>query len=306
MRGGEVVGIGRDAIAGQFCVDAGTAGLGVLKFLDHDDTGPFAHDKTITIDIKGTRGALRLVVAHRKGLHVAESGEAHRTDRRLGATRDEGVGVAEFDHAPSFPDVVIRGRAGGNDAHVRTTEVEFHRDHPARDVRDHHRDGERRNARGGFLEQVAMLGLQRDESSDAAADHAAEAVEIHLIKIDPRIPHRHDGSGHAELGERVGAARVLRVREKGSRIKPADDPSDLAIVAGETRIVDARNPARSGDEAAPRALQIVSNRGDDSHSGDDDASFHFSSICEGVTAKLSVLQSQCKTISPRPKEARDA
>jgi hypothetical protein len=237
-------------------------------------SGPLAHDETVTIDVEGPRGALGLVVAHREGLHVAEAGEAHRADRGLGPPRDEGVGIAVFDHAPGLPDVVVRGRAGGDDAHVGAAQVELHRDHPAGDVRDHHRDGERRDARGGFLEQVRVLGLEGDESADAAADHAAETVAIDRVEIDSGIPDRHDRSRHPELGEGIGAAGILGILEERARIKAAHLSGDLAVVVGEFGLVDSGNTALAGNEAVPEGLEIVSDRGNDSDSGDDDAAFH--------------------------------
>jgi len=76
------------------------------------------------------------------------------------------------------------------------------------------------------------------------------------------------------LGEGVGATGVLVIGEERRRVKAADDARDLAVVIGQHRIIDPGNTAFSGNKIIPEGLQIVSNRRDDSHSGNYDASFH--------------------------------
>jgi len=60
----------------------------------------------------------------------------------------------------------------------------------------------------------------------------------------------------------------------GDRVKSPHLARDFTVIISQNRIVDPGDTASSGDKAAPEGLQIVSNRGDDSHSGDYDASFH--------------------------------
>ena len=53
MRGGEVVGICGDAVAGEFGVNVRAALFGVLQLFDDDDAGAFAHDEAVAIDVPG-------------------------------------------------------------------------------------------------------------------------------------------------------------------------------------------------------------------------------------------------------------
>src|SRR5205823_14363501 len=94
------------------------------------------------------------------------------------AARQDNVGLTEFDHAPGFANRVVRGGAGGNDAHVRTAHPEFHRDQSARHVADEHWNGESGNALWTFGKQNGVLVFERFESPAAAADENAETVRI--------------------------------------------------------------------------------------------------------------------------------
>lgn len=133
--GGEVIGIRADAVAGELGVDFRAAFAGVFEFFDDDDSCAFAHDEAVAVFVEGAGCVFGVVVsAGGKGLHVGEAGEAHGEDGGFGTAAEEGVGVAEFDHAPGFTDVVVGGGAGGDDDHVWAKEAEFHRDDAAGDV----------------------------------------------------------------------------------------------------------------------------------------------------------------------------
>ncbi len=69
MSGGEVIGIGRHTAAYYFCVDFGSAGFGVLEFLENEYGGTFTHHETVARLAEGARGCLGAVVARREGVH---------------------------------------------------------------------------------------------------------------------------------------------------------------------------------------------------------------------------------------------
>ena len=75
---GDVVGVGGDAGAGQFGVDVGAAGQGVLLGLEHERAGAFAHDEAVAVDVVGARGGAR-------GRRCAWTAPASRRTRRSGA-----------------------------------------------------------------------------------------------------------------------------------------------------------------------------------------------------------------------------
>ena len=49
MRGGDMVGIARQAVADQLGIDLGAARLRMLIFLEHDDPGALAHDEAVAV-----------------------------------------------------------------------------------------------------------------------------------------------------------------------------------------------------------------------------------------------------------------
>jgi hypothetical protein len=81
---GHVIGVGGDAVAGEFAVDAGAALLRVFVFLEHHGASAFAQHEAVAILVPRTAGAGRIIVARR---HRARRGKsAHREfgDRRFG------------------------------------------------------------------------------------------------------------------------------------------------------------------------------------------------------------------------------
>ncbi|MNI62163.1 hypothetical protein D3C73_1174690 [compost metagenome] len=59
--GGEVIGVGTGAIAHQLHYGGGAPGQGVFQGFNHQDPGPFAHDKPIAVDIEGAGGRFGVI-----------------------------------------------------------------------------------------------------------------------------------------------------------------------------------------------------------------------------------------------------
>ena len=57
------------SIAHQLPKNFGSSGLRMLQLFKHQHRGPFAHDKTGAIGIKGSRGTLGFIVACAHGFH---------------------------------------------------------------------------------------------------------------------------------------------------------------------------------------------------------------------------------------------
>jgi exodeoxyribonuclease-3 len=95
------------------------AGAGVLKLLENEDAGAFAHHESVAVLVEGTARAGRVVIALAKRLHGAESGEAESGNGCFGAAGDHHVGVAALDHPEGFADGVAGGGASGDGREVR-------------------------------------------------------------------------------------------------------------------------------------------------------------------------------------------
>src|SRR5690606_13672863 len=60
--GSDMVGVARHAVADELAVDLGAAGLGPLVLLEHDHSGPLAHDEAVAVLVIGPGRLLGLVV----------------------------------------------------------------------------------------------------------------------------------------------------------------------------------------------------------------------------------------------------
>ena len=67
--------IGGKSIAGEFAVNFRAARFRMFEFLDHHDSGAFAHDKTVAVSIPRARRALRLVIARAERFHCRKAGQ---------------------------------------------------------------------------------------------------------------------------------------------------------------------------------------------------------------------------------------
>ena len=255
----------------------------MFEFLDHDNAAAFADDEAIAILIERTRRALRFVVARAQRFHRGETGETDGNDGRFRAAGEEDFGIAEFDDPPGFADGVVRSRAGGDNAHVRPAQAPLHRDEAAGHVPDEHRNGERGDAIGTFVEERAVLVFERFQAADAAADHDAETIAIDLLEIEIRIGHGAFRRGHREMGKAIGALVFLRIIEDRFRIKVANLAADFAVVTGGLEISDRVDAAPAFEKIIPEGFQLVAQGRRDAHAGDDySAFFHWWESREAV------------------------
>lgn len=254
---GHVIGIGAESVANEFGVNVGTAFFGVLQFLDHQNAGTFAHDETIASDIEGARSALWFVIARAECFHVAETAESAGENASFAAAAEEGIGIAEFDDAPSLTDRVVGGGTGCDDGHVRSTEAVFHGNDAAGDVGNHHRNEERRNATGATIDELGMLFFEGAEATDTRADHDTDLIFIDLLGIEAGINECHACGGDSELHVAVGAAAVLGVVEKRGCVEIFHLTGNVRGVGGGVHAGDTVNAAAASFHGFPCALQIV-------------------------------------------------
>src|SRR3546814_9040672 len=83
-RGGDVVGVAGQAVAGHLGVDRGAASLRVLVLLEHDDAGALAHHEAVADFVPRPRGLLRgLVEGGRQGPRRGEAGRSEEHTSEL-------------------------------------------------------------------------------------------------------------------------------------------------------------------------------------------------------------------------------
>src|SRR5262249_59499823 len=112
------------AVAGGLGVEAGTAFLGVLVFLENDYARPFAHDEAIAVLVPRPRGVRRVVVARRQGAGGTKTPDTQLAQRRLRSAGDHHVGHLVLDEAGGVADGVGARGARSGDRGVRSLDLE--------------------------------------------------------------------------------------------------------------------------------------------------------------------------------------
>src|SRR4029077_7852610 len=102
----DAVGVERAAVAADLAVDARAAPDRLCERLEHHDARALAEQEAVAVAVERTRGALRLVVARGHRLDLAEPGDAHRIDHRVGAAGEHPFALARAHHAEGRTDRV--------------------------------------------------------------------------------------------------------------------------------------------------------------------------------------------------------
>ena len=285
--GGHVVGVGTGAEAGQLGVDARAASAGVLVLLQHQDAGAVAEHEAVAPGVPRARGALGFVVAGGHGLHRAEAAHRGRRGAALGATGDHHVGIAVLDHAHGHADGVVGGGAGRHRREIGALEAAD----DAQLARQHVDDGaghvERRDLARPALQELGRLLLDAEDAANARTDDRSDAVGIGLGDFQARIVQGHERGRQSVVDERLHLLRVLG-RHEGGGIEIADLPGDAGGEAGGVEMGDRTDAGTAVDHTLPGAGQVVAQRRDRAHAGDDDATVAHGwlLVCLGMPGRM--------------------
>ena len=284
-RGRDVEGVAREAVADDFGVDVGAAGAGVLKLLENEDAGAFAHHEAVAVLVEGTGGGLRIVVATGERMHVVEAADAHGMNRGLAAARHHHGRVAAGDDVHGLADGVKARRAGGHVGDVRALEVLHDRELARGHVDDAARNEEGRDAARTAL--VAGLVVRADErkAADARTDGAAAFRRELVGDLEAGVFKRHDAGGDAEVNEAVEAAHFLDA-EVLARIEVLHFAGDLAAEGGGVESGDAVDAGLAFEGGLPARGDVVADRRNHTETGNDNTTVHHGGIpCCGCSGK---------------------
>src|SRR3546814_6215281 len=107
--------VGGRRVGRDLAVDLGAARLGVLQFLQHQDTTAAGNDEAVTVAVVVAAGPGRLVVV--SSGQLAHGVEQHREGpvQLLASTCEDDVLLAHLDQLAAVADTMGRGRAGGGE-----------------------------------------------------------------------------------------------------------------------------------------------------------------------------------------------
>ncbi|MPM70353.1 hypothetical protein SDC9_117308 [bioreactor metagenome] len=167
--------IGAHAISKQFCIDPGTARLGVFVLFEHHHAGTFTQNKTITVLVPGARGRLGVVIAGGQGAHRGKAAHAQRRHCGLRTPCDHHVGIAIFNHASCFANAVQACCTGSHHRQIGALEPESHGHMARHHVDDGGRHEERRDTARAARCQFCVGVFDQRQAADAGANHATNA-----------------------------------------------------------------------------------------------------------------------------------
>ena len=220
-------------------------------------------------------GSLRGVVRAGQSLAVCETAYGERVDRSLGATGDDGVGIAVLDGAVSLACRVSTRGASRHDGQTHALSVELDGDVTRRDIGYHHGDEQRRNAMHALVQQLLRLGDEGLQTADARTDVGSQTLGVDILAADQTaVHHRLIGRSHGVLAIHVAATHIGRVEAVGRRIEVLHLTRNLY---GQIVILESLYEvyaALSGRQIIPELRNGVSYRRDNAQTGNDYSMFH--------------------------------
>ncbi len=196
----DVIGVARHAVADDFAVDLGPAGLRMFEAFQHDDAGALTHDEPIAIAIIRTRRLGRIVVeARRQRAARNEARHADAADRAFGAAGDHHLRIAQRHEPRGVTDGMGAGCARRDDRMVRPLEAMPDGHISAGKVDEPARNEERRDApRTFFLQEDRRVGNTRQPSDTRADQDARRLLLLRRVRGETRILDRLLGGSHRE------------------------------------------------------------------------------------------------------------
>ena len=269
QRGDHVMSIVGSAETGHFGIDLRTAGLRVLKGLEHEHARAFAHDEAAASGVEGTGGLFRLVLMGRaESLHGRESGNAHFRDGGLGAARDDGIGTTEHELIIGAAyGVQSRGTgARGHDVDALRSREYGHL--AGGHVGNEHGNVEGRNPVGAGGAQLFVEVLNGLEAAETDAENHAHSSGVALVYLEAGIGHELHAGAHGQLTETVHLAALLGRNERLG-LEVLHFARDVRGKFGGIKLSDAADAGLACKKGLPAALKVGTQRSDGRKAGDD-------------------------------------
>ena len=245
----DVVSVAGVAVAHDLGQNLGSARTGMLEFLKHDDACALAHHEAVAACVERTARRLGVGVLGQR-FSIRETGHGFGYERSLGATGNDGVGVAVLDGAERLADRVCRGGTGGHHGQGGAIELLPDGDFAGCHVRDHHGDHEGRDAAcaaGAHDVDIVGVGLH---ASDARTNVDAHVVAIAgALGVKTGLRDGFVGGDECVLDEEIHVARVAS--ESLGAVEVLDLSGYLDLEVGRVESRDGADAVLSSDEGVP-------------------------------------------------------
>src|SRR5438105_3627909 len=141
----DVVSVSAHAIAYDFCDWLGPTRAGMFQLFKDENSGAFAHHKSVAVTVPWAAGFFGLVIARGKRTHRGETTNTERGDCRFSAAGNHHIGIAVLNNAKRIADGMRTRSTCGGSGFVGPFRAKTHGDVSGREVHDGRRNKKRRN-----------------------------------------------------------------------------------------------------------------------------------------------------------------
>ena len=142
---GDVVSISAHTVPNNFRNRFSPARAGMFQLFKDENSGAFAHHKSVAVTVPWAAGFFGLVIARGKRTHRGETTNTERGDCRFSAAGNHHIGIAVLNNAKRIADGMRTRSTCGGRGFVRPFRAKTHGDVSGRQVHDGRRNKERRN-----------------------------------------------------------------------------------------------------------------------------------------------------------------
>ena len=157
-RGGDMIGIRRTAVAGQFRIDLRSASLCMLQFFQYHYRRAFSHNKAIAVFIERNRSSLR-VFTKRQCCQCGKSGNSDGGNGAFRSSRYHYIRITVLDRTVCFSDGMCTGCAGSHHIQALALQPIGNADIACCHIGDHQRHQHGSYPAGTFFLQAVIFPL---------------------------------------------------------------------------------------------------------------------------------------------------
>ena len=270
---GNVVGVGRGTVAGQFSIDFCPAGLGVFQFFQDHHSTAFAHDKAAAVFVEWAGRLLGVVVELvGKGVHARKALDGIFRNAAFGASRQAHVQTAGPDGIQGDPDGVGAGGTGGAHRMGKARDTQSDGNVGTGLVGNQFRHGQRRYPPLAAFDILVVGLVKHVHSRKAVSGHDSRSVFGQLFLGESSVLDRLVGGSYQELGEAGHTAGFLGVDSVFFGLEILDFGSDFYGAIGGVKKGYGGDTALSQLDGLPHVGYILSDGSYGTDAGNDDSS----------------------------------
>ena len=275
-RGSDVEGVTGGAVSNYLCQDIGSSGLCMFQGLQHYHAGSLAHNKTISVLVKGD-GCPGSVLCGVQGCKGGKSRNADRGNAGLCSAGHHHVRLAVLNGTERLTDGMGSGCACSYHVEAFSLKPELDGNIACGHVAYHEWHQKGVHTAGSLLVKLLYILFHGLERADAGSHAHAYSVGILLLHINAGLLQGFLGCCHRKLRKCLHTAGCLGIHVL-FWIKSLYLCCQLALIIGCIKISNGADSNCLILKSLPEALHIISNGSNGTHTGYYYSCFHTISL----------------------------